>query len=143
MTVSFDGVAETTARRAANGLSRRSLLGRVGIGLAAIGAGSLGVAAREARASTLSCGCAVCGNSTSCGVGACPAGSCNCGAWYMCECSSGTRLRSYQDCCSSCPTAGCGADGRPTCLYSAPYGTCSGYTKVKCRVITCTQLPCD
>jgi hypothetical protein len=140
--MSIDSITETAARRIGMRFSRRSFIGRLGAGLAAAGTGTLG--ARTAWAvpavATACCGCANCGHSTSCGT-TCPTGTCKCGYWYMCTCE--IYLMKYQDCCAACSGGcSCGSDGYPRCYYTAPYGSCNGNTKVKCRAVSCTSTLC-
>ncbi|MGH7717322.1 MAG: twin-arginine translocation signal domain-containing protein [Gemmatimonadaceae bacterium] len=144
--MTLDSVTVGVARRLGNSYSRRSFLGRLGAGLAVVGAGSLGVKVGEAESSTLACcGCSKCGYSTTCGSTPpyCPSGACHCGSWYKCECYSQTKLKRYADCCANCSSCSCGSDGRPRCLYHAPYSSgCGGSDIVKCRLIWCTTYPC-
>lgn len=143
MTSKLDVGTERIGRSLANSISRRSFFGRLGAAIVVIGGGSLGLGTKPAGAEVQACcGCSTCGFSTSCGTSDCPAGTCNCGSWYICECV-GSALRRYRDCCASCSGGcSCESDGRPGCYYSPPYGSCGGYTKVKCRAITCTMLAC-
>lgn len=136
--MSMDRMTESGSRVLANSISRRSFLGRLGAGLTAVGAGSLSfiVATPEAALA-----CAHSGHSTSCGSSTCPTGTCSCGSWYLCQCT-GPRLKRYRDCCATCSTCTCGADGYPKCCYTAPYGSCSGHHKVKCRTVSCTSFGC-
>jgi hypothetical protein len=143
--MSLDSITEAAARRSAMRFSRRSFIGRFGVGLVAAGTGALGgrVAWAATDVATSCCGCANCGHSTTCATtgGDCPTGTCKCGYWYMCTC--GIRETKYQDCCAACSSGcSCGSDGYPRCYYTAPYGSCNGNTKVKCRATTCTQLTC-
>ena len=142
--MSIDSVTESVTRQFGNRFSRRSFLGRVGTGLAAIGGGALAIDTGVAFASVASCcGCSLCGASTTCGTSDCPSGTCACGQWWMCQCSGGSTLKRYRDCCAACSGGcSCGSDGRPRCLYPPPYGSCGGYTKVKCRSISCTTAHC-
>lgn len=135
--MSFDEITESVTRRVAMRVTRRSLLGRTGAALAVAGAG-LAVEAPPALASC-GCGCSTCdGYSTSCGGGSCPTGTCSCGSWYMCTCNS--RLRRYQDCCSSSCSCYCGADGRPGCHFPHEYGACA--STIYCRALACTNMVC-
>jgi hypothetical protein len=146
--MTIDTVTESMSRRLGTRLSRRSFFGRLGAGLALAGGGSLalrtGVAFGEEFAC---CGCATCGYSSTCQTegGACPSGTCACGSWLLCNCT-GTRgmvMRRYRDCCAAC-TGGCfcGWDNKPRCYYPAPYATCNGHNKVRCRSIFCTTIRC-
>lgn len=136
--MSFDEITESLTRRAANVITRRSLLGRTGAALLGAGAGTLIVGAPQALASC-GCGCSTCdGYSTTCGGTTCPSGTCACGSWLLCKCSP--RMKRYQDCCSSSCSCYCGGDGRVGCYFPHEYGSCA--SKIKCRVITCTQLAC-
>lgn len=142
--MTLDAMAESAARRLANTTTRQSFLGRLGVGLAAVGAGAFAGQVEGAFGAVLGgcCGCGTCGYSTICSTNPnCPSGSCSCGSWFMCQC--GSKYMQYRDCCAACSGGcSCGSDGRPSCLYNAPYGSCSGYTKVKCRTIFCSVYDC-
>lgn len=144
----IDTITEKIARSAGNRISRRSFIGQVGTSLAVAGAGKWAAVLPQSFAmediALACCGCPNCGFSTSCGTSStCPSGTCGCGAWFLCECNGNSRERRYLDCCAACSGGcSCGADGKPSCLYTAPYGSCSGHTKVKCRVVSCTQALC-
>lgn len=135
--MTLDVATEVLSRRIAQRVTRRSLLGRAGAALAVAGAG-IAVEAPVAVASC-GCGCSTCdGYSTSCGAGSCPSGTCSCGSWYLCTCSS--RLKRYQDCCSSSCSCYCGSDGRVGCYFTHEYGSCA--SKIKCRALACTNMVC-
>jgi hypothetical protein len=137
--MTLDTVTEAVSRRVANASTRKSFLGKVAVFIGVLG--TRGLSLPEVAGAASCCGCSTCGYSTTCGGTSCPSGTCNCGAWYLCECSP--SLKKYQDCCAACSGGcSCGGDGRPSCYYTAPYGSCSGHKTVKCRVITCTQLAC-
>lgn len=138
--MSVDELTERLSRRVANGITRKSFLGRMGAGLVAVGGGALAVEVPQALAD--SCGCANSGHSTNCSpLSSCPAGTCTCGAWSMCEPACAPFLRSYQDCCGSCGQISCGSDGYPSCCYTHPYGSnCNGFSKVQCRAIYCVGI---
>jgi hypothetical protein len=155
----LDEFAEDMARNAASRFNRRRFLARLGIGLAAVGAGEL--ALREASIASPEttghgvrlladaridscCGCSKCGDSTTCGSGnPCPSGTCNCGTWYMCS-SCGGFLQQATDCCAACSGGcSCGPDHRPTCFYPAEWSSgCGGHSRIKCRRLLCTRVPC-
>ena len=138
--MSFDRLAENTARRVGNRLTRRSFIGRVALAVSAVGAG--GLASGTAPALAAGCPCRVCGDSTSCNGSfghPCPSFTCPGGAWYMCTQYCGTKhLTKFQDCMlkHNCHTY-CGRDGRPGCYYQTPYGSCGGRSRVWCRSVTC------
>jgi hypothetical protein len=140
--MSFDKLAEKTARYLGSRVTRRSFIGRTAVALAVVGAG--GIAFEPSPALASDCPCKVCGDSTSCGGSyhhPCPMGTCAGGAWYVCtSICSGKSYTKFQDCIttSDCHIY-CGRDHRPGCYYTTPYGACGGRTTVWCRSVTCTS----
>lgn len=145
--MTLESVGEFASRAVANRYPRKTFLGKLAGATVAFGAGSA-LYSTDARADhQLPCGCASCGNSVSCSYfgasgSSCPAGTCACGFWYVCSGCSG-RYKKIEDCCASC-TDGCrcSSTGFPICCYSAPYGSCSGWDHVKCRLMYCSAVNC-
>lgn len=146
--MSLDNLGDRFSRSLASTFSRRSFLGKLGAGAVGAAGGSMtaGFRAESAHAVDTACGCTNCGYSVQCeSYGAsgsnCPSGSCKCGYWLQCAGCNGHYKR-FQDCCCGC-SAGCHCrDGWPSCCYTAPYGSCNGCTRVKCRQIFCTSTAC-
>jgi hypothetical protein len=152
----LESAAEIVSRRLANTISRRSFLGRLGVGAVAAtvgnGASAL-IFTRSAYAHTNPCqsGCSIsCGTLT--GSNACPAGTCNCGCWCVRVSTSicQSTLRHFCDCCGgdycNAPGHGCrciqGSDGltHPSCcLHKLWPDGCGvqGEWHIACRTLGC------
>jgi hypothetical protein len=105
----LEGLASQTARRMAARISRRSFVGRAGLGLVAASMGGAGTALlfpEVAEAHTCPSGCN-CSESVTCvaltGVNGCPSGTCECGCWTVSDCTrcpgQPNCVKSWCDCC--------------------------------------------
>lgn len=146
--------AESVSRKLANTISRRSFLGRLGIGAiaATLGNGaSVLIFPEEAAAHTNPCqsGCSIsCGTLT--GSNACPAGTCNAGCWcvrvstsicqstlrHFCDCAGGDYCGSHP---CHCVTGTDGLTHPSCCLHKLWPDGCGVVDEwhIACRVIDC------
>jgi hypothetical protein len=155
----LDEASGAVARHLANRVSRRSALGRLGLGAVAVSLGSAGAAIFAQRAEAYACpGCAICTNSVRCqclsgGSNSCPSDTCQCGWWCVNDsgCTSGHKF--WIDCCGGCRDANgnvlCSCkydciDGatRPYCCYTKEWGCGCGtqgsiWSLIKCRIHVC------
>jgi hypothetical protein len=146
MTKTIDRLISSTSVKAANRLTRRSFIGRLGIGAAALGTGGLVGIPQATAAGASPSFCA--GESVTCnilyGKNGCAGGLCNDGSWCVgpgncdyVECGA-TR---WHDCCIRSSQCGCHyVSGYPSCCNGCVWGVnCSARTGwvVRCRYHTC------
>jgi hypothetical protein len=150
-------VADSISRSLAGRVSRRSFIGRVGLGAVAASLGSVGAAitrSESAWAGHASCpsGCS-CACSTQCGNvfpgnpgGTCPSPTCKCGTWCFQDSVCGSGYRRYDDCCSInwCNANGgckCVAGRGSCCNHKAyPEGCGDSASIIVCRTLQCVPL---
>ena len=150
-------VLEAAASRATRGLagriSRRSFVGRAGLGIVAASVGGSGTALlfpASAAAHTCPGGCD-CSESVTCatltGANACPSGTCECGCWTVSDCthcsSEPNCTKSWCDCCGGdyCNPNPCNCvGGHPSCCnHKTHSGGCGVLNQwhIACRKSFC------
>jgi hypothetical protein len=152
----LEGVADAIARSLAGRVSRRSFVGRVGLGAVAASLGGVGVSLTRAQTAWASYPCPSgcnCLCSTQCGNvfpgnpgGTCPSPTCKCGTWCFQDSVCGSGYRRYDDCCSInwCNANGgckCVA-GRASCCNGKTYpeGCGDANSIIVCRTLQCVPV---
>ena len=153
----LEGIADAISRGLAARVSRRSFVGRAGLGAVAASLGGVGVSltrAETARGVALACpgGCN-CACSTQCGNifpgnpgGTCPSPTCKCGTWCFHDSVCGSGYRRWDDCCSInyCNAhGGCRCvSGRASCCNHKTYpeGCGNSASIIVCRTAQCVPV---